>query len=124
MYSRGSLLGPGGSWSTRLAYRALIAAIGTFIAASAIQTFAAPSIRDEVDPAAIERSGLARAAVQLEPWLIWLCVPGFVLAVAAIVLKPLRFSLAVLAMLMIGGATLAIFVTLFGSLAPLYPTIE
>ncbi|GMU23891.1 MAG: hypothetical protein AMXMBFR13_39690 [Phycisphaerae bacterium] len=120
MYFGGFLMRRPGSWSTWLAFRSTITAIGAIIVAVVLNNTALPKLDAEVKGVDQKPAALAQYTAQAPRYLPLIPVPAVVFGVAAILLRPFRGPLAILAAIGSVIAIVAIVGTLITALAPLY----
>jgi hypothetical protein len=109
-----------GQWFTRLAFKSTTTSILAIVAAYIVNAMAFPALEREHAEAAKNSSPVLRGLLELRPLLMFLPLPGLVLGVAAIVLRPLRPLLAPLALVASILAVAAIVGVLVAGLAPMY----
>jgi len=110
---------PGG-WTTRLAVRSILIAACALFAAYIVDTRALPTLSKETGEAVSHLPTYLRWLVGLRGWLLYVPIPGLVLGVAAVVLRPLRPLLAPLAALASLLAVAVIVGALVVALLPMY----
>ncbi len=109
-----------GVWLTRLAFRSTLTSALAIVAAYIVKTMALPALGKETEDAASAIPADWRWLLSLRDYLLFLPIPGLVLGVAAIALRPLRPLLAPLALVAAVLAVVAIAGSLVVTLAPLY----
>jgi hypothetical protein len=109
-----------GRWATRLAFRSTLIAACALVAAYIVDTRALPTLSKEMGEAVSRLPVYLRWLVGLRDWLLYVPIPGLVLGLAALILRPLRSLLAPLAALASLLAVAAIVGTLVVTLMPIY----
>jgi hypothetical protein len=109
-----------GNWAGYLAGKAIAISGGAIVAAMALSRVALPTLVESLSGMGNQPPEWVLIALQYRSELPLLPLPGLILGVAAIMLRPLRGVLAVAAMLAAGLATAIIVAMLIGSLAPFY----
>jgi hypothetical protein len=110
------------SWSAYLAGKAIAISGAAIVAAMVLSRMALPMLVDSLSGMDKEPADWILIALQYSNGLPLLPVPGLVLGVAAMMLRPLRGVLAVLAMIASGLSAAIIVAMLMGTLAPFYDT--
>lgn len=105
---------------TWLAYRSLATAIGVICAGWILRDVGLPAIAEAAGEEAKGGGGILAWLVQRSAWLPLAGLPAAVLGLAALVLRPMRTPLALLAMVASAVGVAFVVGTLIGSLAPLY----
>ncbi len=110
----------GGGWSTRLAVRSVLTCVVAIVVGVMVSSSALPKLEREVKEAGGHRSPVMRKLVESRSLLPFAPVPGLLLGIAALVLRPLRAPLALAAMLATVACVGLLIATLGAAMAPLY----
>ncbi len=120
MYFGGFLLRRPGAWPTWLAFRSTLTAASAIVVGWIVKTTALPAV-------AKQASELGTGGLASSDWLVlardllpFVGVPGLVLGIAAIAMRPFRPALALLAAFASVAAIIVIVGTLVASILPMY----
>ena len=108
------------AWPTTMAVKAILLSIVASGAGFVLTRMALPKLADALHVIGHEPSGWVLTGMRFQDVLPILPAPGLVLGIAALMFRPFRPLLAVLAMLVAVAATIVIVALLIGSMAPLY----
>ncbi len=109
-----------GRFATRLAVRSILTGVVAIIVGYFVQSTALNRIRQEEVKPAVNLPPVVSTIAANPGVLPFLPVPGIILGVAAMILRPLRGILASLAALMVALSIAAIIGSLVVALAPMY----
>jgi hypothetical protein len=120
MYFGSFLVSRSGSWPMWLAVRSTATAVTGIVVAMTLGSTALPKLSEELKASDLQPPAPLGVLVANPQALPMLPVPGLLLGIAAIVLRPFRGPLAILSAIAATAAMVLIVGALIGSLAPMY----
>jgi len=108
------------NWSVYLAFKAVAISLAAIVAAIALSRLALPKLVEAMHGMGTKPPDWVLLALDYRSELPLLPVPGLLLGIAAILFRPFRGLLAIVALLAAALVTLAIVAMLIGSLTPFY----
>ena len=108
------------SFGIWLAVRSIVTAVGASVVAVILNHTAMPNLLDGLRDSGQDVPQWLQQVVDLQPLLPWVGVPGVIFGIAAMVLRPLRTPLALLAGLLSVVAIVLVVATLVAAMIPFY----
>jgi hypothetical protein len=116
----GMMLMRRGSFGVWLAVRSIVTAAAASVVAIVLNRTAMPKLLDELRDSGTDAPSWLQTIVEFQPLLPWVGVPGVILGIAALMLRPLRKPLALLAGLVSVTAIALVVATLVAAMIPFY----
>jgi hypothetical protein len=116
----GMMLTRRGSFGIWLAVRSIVTAAAASVVAIVLNHTAMPSLLEELRDSDMDVPQWLEMIVGFQPLLPWVGLPGVILGIAALMLRPLRKPLALLASLLSVAAIALVVATLVSAMIPFY----